>query len=109
MADPYMAIAAIANDKNMVERMYACTTQQLYLGNVNLNLPHVSDPFSAQEWVNLNKYVWASSPSWGDKWKYALDSHPDEPDYEPGQDEAVITDGDILSTVQTLVGSGSAE
>jgi hypothetical protein len=104
MADSYLAISAIANDQYMTQRMYACATQQQYLGTVNLGLPGVADPFSAQEWVNQNKYVWAASPSWGEKWKYALDSNPDDPDYEPGKDEAVITDGDILSTVQALAG-----
>lgn len=97
MADPYLAISAIANDRYITERMNAAATQQSYLGNVAMN---PSDPLS---WVAVNRYVWASSPSWGEKWKYALDSHPaEDPPYEPGKDEAVITDADILSTVQAL-------
>lgn len=97
MADPYLAIAAIANDQYMTERMNAAATQQSYLGNVAM-MP--TDPL---QWVTLNRYVWASSPTWGEKWKYALDSHPaEDPPYEPGKDEAVITDGDILATVQLL-------
>jgi hypothetical protein len=104
MADSYLAIAAIAKDEFMIERMNAAVTQQQHLGNIDVNLPNVANPFSAQEWVNQNRYVWASSPSWGEKWTYALDSHPDDPSYEPGKDEAVITDGDILATVQALAG-----
>lgn len=96
MADPYLAISDIANDQYITERMNAAATQQTYLGNVAMN---PSDPLT---WVSMNRYVWASSPSWGEKWKYAVDSHADDPDYEPGQDEAVITDGDILATVQLL-------
>lgn len=104
MTDPYLAVAAIANDEFMVERLRACVAQQTTLGNV----PSISnDPLnqppavSALNWVENNKYVWASSPSWGEKWQYALDSNPDA---EPGKDPAVITDDDILATVQHLGG-----
>jgi hypothetical protein len=102
MADPYLAIAAIANDEFMIERMNACVTQQQHFGNFDAGMPNTDAPFSAQEWVRQYKYVWASSPSWGEKWQYALDTHASEPEYEPGKDEAVITDGDILATVQAL-------
>lgn len=95
MTDSYLSIAAIAQDQFMNERMRACATQQVSLGSVQLNV----DP---SLWVQQNAYLWASSPSWGEKWTYALDSHPDEPDYEPGKDDAVITDEDILATVQHL-------
>jgi hypothetical protein len=104
MADSYLAISAIANDEYMIERMYACATQQQHLGSIDVKMSNVAEPFSAQEWVNQYKYVWASSPSWGEAWTYALETHTDDPDYEPGQDEAVITDGMILSTVQALAG-----
>jgi hypothetical protein len=99
MADSYLSIAAIATDEFMTERMYACVSQQQHLGNIDVNMPNVAVPFSAQEWVNQNRYVWASSPSWGEKWSSALAS--DNP--EPGKDESVITDADILSTVQALL------
>src|SRR4051812_40391352 len=100
MPDAYLDISAIANDANMSERLNAAATQETFLGNVNLN----PDPQAPLTWVITNRYVWASSPTWGEKWRYALDSHPDEPDYEPGTDIAVITDGDILATVQNLMG-----
>jgi hypothetical protein len=99
MADSYLSIAAIATDEFMTERMYACVSQQQHLGNITINLPNVSSPFNAQEWVNMNRYVWASSPSWGEKWSSALASGNEN----PGKDEAVITDVDILSTVQALL------
>jgi hypothetical protein len=94
MADAYLAISEIATDDNMVERLRASATQQSHLGNVN-----ITDPLT---WVDLNRYVWASSPDWGAAWDSALAGHPDDPDYEPGKDPAVITDGMILATVQTL-------
>ena len=95
MADSYLAIAAIANDEFMQERMFAAATQQQELGSVQL-LP---DPLS---WVVNNRYTWAASPGWGEKWHTAYVEHPDDDAYEPGKDAEVITDGDILSTVQHL-------
>jgi hypothetical protein len=99
MPDPYLAIAAIAQDQYMNQRMQACVTQEAYQGHIPLG---VND---APQWVTANAYVWASSPSWGAKWASALALHESEPEYEPGKDEAVITDGDILSTVQALIPS----
>lgn len=96
MADSYLSIAAIAGDQFMKERMYAAVTQQSHLGNAD------TGAYNAITWVDVNAYLWASSPGWGDKWKYALDSNASNPEYEPGKDEAVITDGDILATVQAL-------
>jgi hypothetical protein len=94
MADSYLSIADIATDVNMIERLRAAATQQSYLDAVN-----IQDPLT---WVDLNRYVWAASPGWGAAWDSALAGHPDDPAYEPGKDPAVITDGMILSTVQTL-------
>jgi hypothetical protein len=101
MADSYLAISAIANDEFMQERLKACATQQAHLGNASvitddpINRP---DTWSAINWVEQNKYLWASSPSWGEKWASALAGGEEE----PGKNEAVITDADILATVQAL-------
>jgi hypothetical protein len=98
MADSYLSIAAIAGDHFMHERMMAASTQQSYLGSAPLIQPGVF------QWVDNNRYVWASSPGWGGAWDSALAAHPPEtePDYEPGRDAGVITDGMILATVQSL-------
>ena len=95
MADTYVAISQVARDFWMNERLTACATQQKQLGTATL----IDD---VTQWVTDNRYIWASSPSWGEKWTYALNLHPDDPNYEPGKDEAVITDADILATVQAL-------
>jgi hypothetical protein len=105
MADSYLSIAAIASDEPMTERMNAATTQQQYLGSFDAGYSNTAAPFSAQAWVKDYRYVWASSPGWGAAWDSALAAHPDDPDYEPGKDPAVITDGMILSTVQQLGGT----
>jgi hypothetical protein len=94
MADSYLSIAQMASDASMNERVRACATQQNHLGSIS-----VDDPL---QWTSANAYLWASSPSWGEKWDYALAGHPDDPSYAPGADAAVITDADILATVQAL-------
>ena len=101
MTDPYLAIAAIATDQYMNERLNAAATQQAYLDDNGVN------PQGPLTWVIQYRYVWAASPSWGEKWQYALDAHPtpEDPPYEPGKDTAVITDLDILATVQSLMGA----
>jgi hypothetical protein len=105
MADLYLAISDIANDQYMTERMNAATTQQWYLGSVDLGT-YGNNPYNVTMWVKDNRYVWASSPGWGAAWDSALAGHPDDPEYQPGKDPAVITDGMILSTVQALAGTG---
>jgi hypothetical protein len=83
----------------MQERMNAATTQQAHLGAT----PAIPD--DPVYWVSFNRYLWASSPGWGAAWDSALAGHPDDPNYEPGKDPAVITDGMILATVQELGGT----
>src|SRR5262245_44658413 len=95
MADTYVAISQVARDFWMNERLTACATQQKQLGTATL----IDD---VAQWVTDNRHIWASSPRWGEKWTSALNLHPDDPNYEPGKDEAVITDADILATVQAL-------
>jgi hypothetical protein len=103
MSDSYLTIAEVAGNTAMYQRMQACVIQQAHLGNV----PLIEDPTT---WVGVNSYLWASSPGWGEKWDYANATHPPEPVegqpltvvYDPGRDAAVITDADILATVQTL-------
>lgn len=53
-------------------------------------------------WATNHRRTWAASPGWDAAWESALASHPDDPDYDPGTDEAVITDAMILSEVQTI-------
>lgn len=95
MADSYLAIDEMANDIHMNGRVRACACQQQLLGNVDL-------PPNPMTWVTEQRYFWAASPSWGEKWDYAKETHSEDPLYEPGKDAAVITDADILATVQSF-------
>jgi hypothetical protein len=97
MADAYLAISEIANDEHMTERLNAAVTQQQHLEAIDLG-KYATSPYNLTAWV--------ASPGWGGAWESALAAHPPdaEPDYEPGKDPAVITDGMILATVQALGG-----
>jgi hypothetical protein len=93
MADSYLSIASAADSYSMQRRVAACAAQQAAPG----------DPF---QWTVDNKYGWASAPAWGAAWDSALASHPDDPEYDPGADPAVVTDGMILGQVQAMLGAG---
>jgi hypothetical protein len=101
MADSYLAISQIAADGAMTQRVTACAAQQQREG--------LTIEPDAPTWTLHNRYSWASSPTWGEKWASALAAHENDPPpqegdtiYQPGADPAVISDGDILSTVQAL-------
>lgn len=53
-------------------------------------------------WTTANQRAWAASPGWDAAWESSLASHPDDPEYDPGEDEAVITDGMILAQFQAM-------
>lgn len=102
MADSYLAISQIAADPSMNQRVTSCAAQQRNAG--------IAIEPDAPTWTLQNQYTWASSPSWGEKWASALAAHeddePTDSPYEPGADPAVITDADILATVQALATNG---
>jgi len=54
------------------------------------------------QWTGENRRIWAAAPGWGEAWDSALASHEDNPSYDPGADEAVITDQMILGQVQAM-------
>lgn len=63
-----------------------------------------SDP---ERWSFDHRRFWASAPGWDDAWESWKVSHPDDGDpttlpLDPGRDEGVITDGQILSQVQAM-------
>jgi hypothetical protein len=56
-----------------------------------------------QQWVQLYRWEVASQPGWDAAWDSAVAS--ENPD--PGADEAVITDGMILSGIQAVVAANT--
>ena len=53
-------------------------------------------------WTYENRRDWAAAPGWDAAWESYRAAHPDEPELDPGLDEGVITDGMILSQVQSM-------
>jgi hypothetical protein len=86
----YLTQGEIADNRSMNTRVAQCAAQQ----RVNV------DP---DRWTNENRRTWAAAPGWDQAWESAQASHPDDPNYDPGADPAVITDDQILSQVQSML------
>lgn len=84
----YLTISKIAADPALTLRVTACAAQE-----------GEPDPSG---WAFTHRYNWAASPGWDAAWESALAAH----DADPGSNEAVITDGMILSAVQALRHAG---
>ena len=89
----YLNQDEIASDAYMLARVAQCAAEQ-----------GENDP---DAWAHQNRRQWAAAPGWDEAWAYAQQTHPPvegEPPYEPGADEAVITDAMILAQVQAMLG-----
>ena len=62
------------------------------------------DGVSADSWTVDHRREWAAAPGWDAAWESAKVGHEDDPTFDPGVDEAVITDGQILSQIQAMLG-----
>jgi len=85
----YLTQDAIATNPAMQARVAQAAAAEL----------EVPDP---DRWTYDHRRTWAASPGWDAAWEYARNTHPDEPEYDPGKDEAVITDNQILAQVQSM-------
>lgn len=85
MADRYLTIATIADDGCIRKRWTACAAQQ-----------GVAEP---ERWVTAFRWKLAASPTWAEAWDYAVATNVEN----PGCNDAVITDLQILSAVQALL------
>ena len=61
------------------------------------------------DWAYANRRDWAAAPGWDAAWESAKVAHPNDPEdpgyiegYDPGADEAVVTDQQILAQVQAM-------
>lgn len=84
----YSDVALLANDGDFINRVAACATIEML-------------PESGYEWAYAHNWPMASTPGFGDKYASALAANIPR----PGNDPAVISDGDILSAVQSLMNS----
>lgn len=92
----YMTIAEIQRDPYMRDRVSACVAVEW-------------TPSMPESWVASHSWELATQPGWAAAWESAVASHPDDEGYRPGADEAVITDGMILSAVQSITRAGEPD
>lgn len=85
----YLTQNEIANNRAMLDRVAQAAAQE----------NAATDP---DRWTYDNRRDLAAAPGWDAAWESARVAHPEE-DYDPGSDEAVITDGMILSQVQSMI------
>jgi hypothetical protein len=85
----YLDQNEIASSQTMFNRVAQCAAEQ---GEAT---PDV--------WTNEHRRQWAATPGWADAWASAQASHPNQSGYDPGADDAVITDGMILAQVQAMI------
>lgn len=83
----YSDQALLSVDQDFMTRLAACAAVEIELGDEH---PMV--------WSARNQWAVAASPGFADKYAYAIATGVNR----PGNDPAVISDGDILSAVQAL-------
>ena len=80
----YWDMAVMASDSDLTLRVQACAAQE-----------GATDPYT---WAAEHMLDLAAQPGWAEAWASAVASgNP-----HPGRDEAVITDGQVLSGVQAI-------
>jgi hypothetical protein len=88
----YLTQDEIANNRSMQARVAQSAVQELPGGT------------DVDRWTYEHRRSWAAAPGWDAAWESSKVSNPD-PDYDPGRDGGVITDGMILSQVQLMLAS----
>lgn len=83
----YYDISVMAKDGHLRERIAACAVTE------GITNPHPT------AWADKHQWQLAASPGWGAAYSYAAATGNDN----PGQDEAVVTDGMILAAVQAIL------
>lgn len=85
----YLMQSEISANPSMANRVTQCAAEQ------NIDNP--------EQWAFSKRHAWAAAAGWDDAWAYARATHENDKEYDPGADEAVITDGMILSQVQAMI------
>lgn len=97
----YLVQAAIAENQAMLKRVAQAAAEQGLPGPPPEGTPF-GGPTTADQWALVNARIWAAAPGWDDAWASAEATYANNPNYDPGLDEAVITDAMILSQVQAM-------
>ena len=90
----YLEIANMAASDSLARRITAAAASEAHAGAVLI-------PDQPESWAGVNRWVLCAAPGWADAWASAEAS---DPGGDHGADESVITDGQILSEVQAVLG-----
>ena len=91
MPDTLNAIAKLAADPQMTQRVAAAIAQEHEYGTPT------PPPEEAEGTAWAKRYAWAATPTWAEKYQYAIDTGVENPGTDPG----VIPDADISAWVQS--------
>jgi hypothetical protein len=89
----YSDIALLQQDFDFARRTQACYAVETL----------DTDALDPASWQSINSWDMAAQPGFGEAYAYAIQTHPDDPDFRPGNDPSVITDAQILAAVQSLL------
>jgi hypothetical protein len=90
----YYDIAQLSGDADFIARTAAAYATE-----------SLTDPErdNASNWATLHAWDMAAAPGFGDAYASAIAGNVER----PGKDPAVITDAQILSAIQAIMGAGS--
>jgi len=80
----FFDVSLLAGDNDFIQRIRACASTEGEL-----------DPIG---WTQAHIWQLAGTPGFGDKYGYAIETGVQN----PGRNQSVISDGDILSAVQAI-------
>jgi hypothetical protein len=85
----YQDVADMAEDWGLRMRLIACAAQEY--------------PDNPVDFIDEQIWRICGQPGWGDAWQYSRLTHADDPDFDIGMQEDVVTDGMILSGIQEVI------
>lgn len=93
----YATVSAIAQDPDLAARVRGCIASEVMTSQY-MSMSILKDR------LDLSAAMWllAASPDWATAWEYSVNAGRPEGSVPIGSDPAVITDGMILSAVQSL-------
>ena len=89
----YSTIAVIQRSNSLMLRCTAAVASEITAGTIT------GDSRMSGQWVSERSWDLAATPSWADKWESAEAGGI----ADPGENEGVITDADILARIQQLL------
>ena len=94
----YQSVSEMVSSDSLRRRLAACASQEFFSRGYR--------EANVLGWVDHNAWLLCSAPGWSGQWDSGKVAYPGE---DLGARNDVITDGDILSSVQPLVAEDTQE